>query len=184
MRHRVKTRKLSREKTHREALLRNLSKALILKKSIITTTAKAKETKKFAERLISIGKKNDSNTHRRIFQILGDKKAVKVLLQEIIPDIGDRTGGNIRIIKTGKRKGDGADMSLIEFIIEEKKEEKKEKNKRKVRKPRIGRKKAVSEKKKETKKKKEDKEKKVSNKKSGEKERKTRLKKAKKTKGE
>ncbi|MCK4232810.1 50S ribosomal protein L17, partial [candidate division WOR-3 bacterium] len=124
MRHRVKTKKLNRNKAHREALIKNLIKSLILKKSIITTSAKAKVTKKFAERLISFAKKNDINSQKRVFRVLADKKVVKRFFSEIVPNLEDRTGGNIRLIKTGMRKGDGADMSLIEFILKEEKEKK------------------------------------------------------------
>ncbi|MCK4585103.1 50S ribosomal protein L17 [candidate division WOR-3 bacterium] len=155
MRHRVKTKKLSRNKASREALLRSLMRALILSQSIITTSAKAKEVKKFAERLISVAKKSSVNSHRRVFQRLADKKVVKKFFSEIIPQLEDKTGGNIRLIKTGKRKGDGADMSLIEFILVEKKEEKK--GKKKGRMPRIRRKKPPKEKKKEEKTKKSEK---------------------------
>ncbi|MCK4394991.1 50S ribosomal protein L17 [candidate division WOR-3 bacterium] len=149
MRHRVKTKKLSRNKANREALLRSLMRALILSQSIITTSAKAKEVKKFAERLISVAKKSSVNSHRRVFQRLGEKKVVKKFFSEIVPQLEDKTGGNIRLIKTGKRKGDGADMSLIEFILVEKKEEKRGKKKGKM--PRIRRKKPPKEKKKEEK---------------------------------
>lgn len=155
MRHRVKTKKLSRNKASREALLRSLMRALILSQSIITTSAKAKEVKKFAERLISVAKKSSVNSHRRVFQRLADKKVVKKFFSEIVPQLEDKTGGNIRLIKTGKRKGDGADMSLIEFILVEKKEEKK--GKKKGRMPRIRREKPPKEKKKEEKTKKSEK---------------------------
>ncbi|MCK4575820.1 50S ribosomal protein L17, partial [candidate division WOR-3 bacterium] len=150
MRHRVKTKKLNRNKAHREALIKNLIKSLILKKSIITTSAKAKVTKKFAERLISFAKKNDINSQKRVFRVLADKKVVKRFFSEIVPNLEDRTGGNIRLIKTGMRKGDGADMSLIEFILKEEKEKKKRKEKAvdKRRKPRLRRKKPAPEKKK------------------------------------
>lgn len=147
MKHRVKVKKLNRNKSHRDALLKNLTKALILRKSVTTTSAKAKEARKFAERLISIAKKSDTNSQRRVFQVLGDKKVVKKFFSEIVPQFQNRTGGNIRITKMGKRKGDGADMSLIELILAERKEEKKEKGK--GRKPRIGRRKAAPKKKKE-----------------------------------
>ena len=159
MRHRVKTKKLNRNKAHREALIKNLIKSLILKKSIITTSAKAKVTKKFAERLISFAKKNDINSQKRVFRVLADKKVVKRFFSEIVPNLEDRTGGNIRLIKTGMRKGDGADMSLIEFILKEEKEKKKRKEKAvdKRRKPRLRRKKPAPEKKKEEKTKKSEK---------------------------
>lgn len=151
MRHRIKTKKLSRNKGQREALLRNLVKSLILKKSIITTSAKAKETKRSIEKLITIAKKDSVNAHKRVFHALGDKKAVKRFFGEVIPQLGERTSGNIRLIKTGMRKGDGADMSLIEFIFGEKKEEKKkkrEKGKSTSRLPRLRRRKKETDKKK------------------------------------
>jgi large subunit ribosomal protein L17 len=155
MRHRVKTKKLNKNKSHREALLRNLAKALILRKSIITTSARAKETKKFAEKLISFAKKNEQNSQRRIFHALSDKKVVKKLFEEIVPQLDERAGGYVRLIKTGKRKGDGADMSLIEFILVPKKEEKKAKvkakGKAKVRIPRLRKKRVAVEKKTEKK---------------------------------
>ncbi|OQX56367.1 MAG: 50S ribosomal protein L17 [Candidatus Cloacimonas sp. 4484_209] len=131
MRHRVKTKKLNRDKAHREALLRNLARSLILKKSIVTTTAKAKVTKSFAERLVTIARKNAINARRRVFNLLGDKKVVKTFFDELIPELENRTSGTIRIVKLGKRKGDGADMSLVEFIVAEKKEEKKKEKKKK-----------------------------------------------------
>ncbi len=167
MRHRIKTKKLNRNKAHREALLRNLVKSLILKKSIITTSVKAKETKKLAERLITFARKNDTNAHRYIFKHTGDKKVVKRFFSEVMPQLSDRKSGNIRLIKTGIRKGDGADMSLIEFIFAEKKQERKPKQKLKARIPKLRRKKKTEKKeeakpgkeKKETKAKKEKKKK-------------------------
>jgi large subunit ribosomal protein L17 len=159
MRHRVKTKKLNRNKSQREALLRNLVKSLILKKSIITTSAKAKETRRFAEKLVTIAKKDTVNGHKRVFHALGDKKVVKRFFAEIVPHLGERTSGNIRLIKTGMRKGDGADMSLIEFIFGEGKETKKkrEKAKPKARLPRLRRRKKTVEKKEEKPKKKKEK---------------------------
>lgn len=157
MRHRIKTRKLNRPSAQREALLRSLVKALILKQSIITTAARAKEAKRMAERIITFALKEDGNAHRRVFQALADKKCVKKLFGEIVPQLGGRTSGHLRIIKTGQRKGDGAEMALIEFVFSEKKAEKKEKAKKKGKEkpkarrriPRLGRRKAKEKAKKE-----------------------------------
>jgi large subunit ribosomal protein L17 len=129
MRHRVKTKKLNRNKAHRKALLRNLAKALILKQSIITTAARAKEAKRFTERLITHAMKKDGNAHRRIFKALADKKCVKKFFTDIVPHLGSRNYGHVRIIRTGQRKGDGAEMALLEFVFAQKKEERKEKAK-------------------------------------------------------
>ncbi len=149
MRHRIKTKKLNRNSAHREAMLRNLVKALILKQSIMTTTARAKEAKRFAERIITTAMKEDGNAHRRVFQVLADKKCVKKLFSEIIPNLGGKPSGHLRILRMGQRKGDGADMALIEFILGEKETEKKAKGKKKGEKkgkarrrmPRLGRRK-------------------------------------------
>ncbi len=151
MRHRIKTKKLNRNRAHRDALLRNLVKALILRQSIITTATKAKEAKRFAERIITSARKEDGNAHRRVFKVLADKKCVKKLFSEILPQLGGHASGHLRIIKTGQRKGDGAEMALIEFIFAEKKGDKKEKGKKKTKEktragriPRLGRRKKAA----------------------------------------
>ncbi len=141
MRHRNKIKKLNRPRPQRVALLRNLVKSLILKKTIVTTTAKAKETRRLIERLITYAKKKEANSQRMVFKAIGDKKVVKSFFMNIVPELTEKSGGNVRLIKTGKRKGDGADMSLIEFILKEKREEKKEKAKKK--RPKLGRRKVA-----------------------------------------
>jgi large subunit ribosomal protein L17 len=138
-------------------MLRNLVKALILKQSIITTAARAKEAKRYAERIITFAMKGDGNAHRRVFRALADKKCVKRLFADIIPQLAKHPSGHLRIIRTGQRKGDGADMVLIEFIFAQGKGEKKEKGKKKVREkpkaqrriPRLGRRKKAEKGKKE-----------------------------------
>lgn len=159
MRHRVKTKKLNRSSAHRKALLKNLMRSLILGESIVTTTAKAKETKRFAQKLISIAKKDDTHSRREVFKALGDKKIVKKFFDEVVPRLEGESGGDVRVLRMGKRKGDGADISLIEFIFPEKKIEKKEKKKRGRPSLLSRRKKSSSKKKKDSKEKKKSKKK-------------------------
>lgn len=130
MRHRKKVVKLHRKKSHKEALLRNLSTALILNSKIKTTLAKAKALKPVIEKLISKAKKQDLATKRAIYGYLYKKEAVKKLINEIAPKFKDRTGGYVRIIKLGIRKGDGASMAKIEFVNTKTEKQEKEQEKK------------------------------------------------------
>lgn len=116
MRHGDKINNLGRTKSHRTALLRNLSCQLIEYKRIITTQAKAKELRKFVEPLINRSKEDSTANRRLVFSRLNSKEAVKELFGTISDKIADRPGGYTRIIKLAPRMGDAADMALIELV--------------------------------------------------------------------
>ncbi len=116
MRHRVKGRNLSRSKSHRLATLRSLSTALLKHKKIMTTVAKAKETRKFVEPLITKAKENSVHSRRLVGRQIKDKDAINSLFGEIVEKIGDRPGGYTRIVKVGNRNGDAAEMALLELV--------------------------------------------------------------------
>lgn len=117
MKHRIYKKKISRKTNHRISLLRNLSKSLINCKRIKTTLAKAKELKKFIEKLITRAKKNSLHNRRIVISNLAsNSKEISLLFQKISPKYCERHGGYVRIIKTGYRYGDSAPMALIEFI--------------------------------------------------------------------
>ena len=139
MRHLVKGRKLNRTSSHRSALMSNLSISLIKHKRIITTEPKAKELRRFIERLITYAKKDNLHGRRLIMsKIKGSlkKEVANALIHDIAPNYSDRNGGYTRIIKLSNRKNDDASMSIIEFVNlqtndseTDKKEEVKEDNK-------------------------------------------------------
>ena len=116
MRHNKKFNHLGRTASHRGALLSNMACSLIKHKRITTTVAKAKALKKYVEPLITKSKNDTTNSRRVVFSYLQDKYAVTELFKEISVKIADRPGGYTRIIKTGKRLGDNADMCFIEFV--------------------------------------------------------------------
>lgn len=116
MRHGKKFNHLGRKTGHRKALLMNLATALFTHKRINTTLAKAKALRVYAEPLITKSRKNDTHNRREVFSMLQNKEVVQELFDVIAPKIGDRPGGYLRIIKTGTRLGDAADMALIEFV--------------------------------------------------------------------
>lgn len=116
MRHNKKFNHLSRKKAHRDALLANMTIALIERKRIFTTTAKAKALRVYAEPLINRAKEDNTANRRLVFSHLQDKKAVTELFRNIAQKIADRPGGYTRILKTGYRLGDNAQMCLIELV--------------------------------------------------------------------
>ena len=116
MRHNKKFNHLSRKKGHREALLSNLAIALIQHKRIFTTVAKAKALRMYAEPLITRSKKDDMANRRLVFSYLQNKEAVKELFGVIAEKVADRPGGYLRILKTGHRLGDNAEMCMIELV--------------------------------------------------------------------
>lgn len=116
MRHGKKFNHLGRKAAHRKALLRNLSIALIEHKRIETTLAKAKALRKFIEPLVTKGKTNTMHSRRVVFSYLQNKEAVKEIFGAIAEKVGDRPGGYVRVIKTGFRRSDGAEMAMIEFV--------------------------------------------------------------------
>ncbi|MCI5080989.1 MAG: 50S ribosomal protein L17 [Saprospiraceae bacterium] len=116
MRHGKKFNHLKRKAGHRKALLRNMSIALIQHKRINTTLAKAKALRIYLEPLVTKTKSNTTHSRRVVFSYLQDKEAIKELFDEIGPNVASRPGGYLRIIKTGFRKSDGAEMAMIEFV--------------------------------------------------------------------
>ena len=116
MRHNKKFNHLGRTASHRNAMLANMAISLIKHKRITTTVAKAKALKKYVEPLITKSKNDTTNSRRVVFSYLQDKYAVTELFKEISAKIADRPGGYTRIIKTGKRLGDNADMCFIELV--------------------------------------------------------------------
>ena len=116
MRHNKKIKQLGRTASHRNAMLSNMACSLIKHKRITTTVAKAKALKKFVEPLITKSKDDTTNSRRVVFSNLQDKQVVTELFKEISVKIADRPGGYTRIIKTGHRLGDNAEMCFIELV--------------------------------------------------------------------
>lgn len=117
MRHRKIRHKLGRPSSHRRALLRNLTCALIEHERIHTTEAKAKALRPFVERLVTLGRKGETHHRRQAFAKLGKKHAVHKLFEDIAPRFSERPGGYTRIIKDSHRRaGDGSYMAYIEFV--------------------------------------------------------------------
>ncbi len=116
MRHNKKFNHLGRKKAHREALLSNLTISLIMHKRIFTTLAKAKALRMYCEPLINRSKKDDMQNRRLVFSYLQNKDAVKELFGVVAEKVADRPGGYTRILKTGHRLGDNAEMCMIELV--------------------------------------------------------------------
>lgn len=116
MRHGDKVNNLGRKNGHRRALLKNLSIALIRHKRITTTLAKARVLRTHLEPLITKAKSNTMHNRRVVFSYLQDKESIKELFGPVAERVGDRPGGYLRILKTGFRRGDAADMAMIEFV--------------------------------------------------------------------
>ena len=116
MRHNKAINHLGRQSGHRKALLANMSCSLILHKRIQTTVAKAKALQVYIEPLVTKSKDDSTNSRRVVFSYLKNKEAVTELFRTIAPKIAERPGGYTRVLKTGFRQGDGADMALIEFV--------------------------------------------------------------------
>ena len=119
MKHGKKVKKLNRTSSHRKALMSNLVSSLVIHKQITTTYAKAKELRRYAERLITYAKKDNLHGRRLILQNIkgcNNKSIANILMHEIAPMYKDRNGGYTRIIKLGNRKNDNSLVSMIEFI--------------------------------------------------------------------
>ncbi|NLN31266.1 MAG: 50S ribosomal protein L17 [Bacteroidales bacterium] len=116
MRHLKTINHLGRTSSHRKAMLSNMATSLIIHKRITTTTAKAKALRKYVEPLITKAKDDSTHSRRVVFSYLQDKEAVTELFREISPKIADRPGGYTRILKTGNRLGDNAEMCIIELV--------------------------------------------------------------------
>ena len=131
MRHLKKGNHLGRTASHKKALMRNMAAQVIEHKEIKTTLAKAKELRKYVERLITYGKRASLHHRRLAFKFLQNKEAVTMLFDEIAPAYEDRNGGYTRIIKLGNRKGDNAEISIFQLVgFETLAEEKKAKEKK------------------------------------------------------
>ncbi len=116
MRHRKKGRKLNRTAAHRKAMLRNMATSLFRHERIETTTAKAKELRPFAERLITLAKRGDLHARRQAAARLKQDSHVAKLFDVLGPRYANRNGGYVRVIKAGFRYGDMAPMAIIEFV--------------------------------------------------------------------
>lgn len=116
MRHRKAYRKLGRSPSHRKALLKNLLNALIQHERITTTVAKAKELRRVADRAITLGKKDTTHARRMLFAILVNKENTAKVFDVLARRYANRNGGYTRVIKTGHRSGDGADLAIIEYL--------------------------------------------------------------------
>lgn len=163
MRHRVAGRKLSRHTKHRELMFRNMLVSLLQHERIRTTLAKGKELRIWADKIITLAKKDTLHARRQAFARLRNETIVKKLFDEIAPKMKGREGGYTRIYKMGWRQGDGAPLSLVELVsyssVEEKKKSTVEKAKEVLRKVRPKKKEKGEGKVKEKKVKKEEKEK-------------------------
>jgi large subunit ribosomal protein L17 len=116
MRHGDKINNLGRKTAHRQALLSNLACALIENKRIFTTLAKAKALRTYVEPIITKSKTDSTHSRRVAFSYLGNKEAVSALFKDVAGKVADRKGGYTRIIKTGNRQGDAAEMAMIELV--------------------------------------------------------------------
>ena len=116
MRHLKSGRQLSRNSSHRWALMRNLITALLREEKIRTTDPKAKELRRWVERVITLGKRGSLHARRQALSIVNDKAVVKKLFDTIAPRFKDRPGGYTRIMKVGIRRGDAAPVSIIELV--------------------------------------------------------------------
>jgi len=116
MRHNVRGRKLNRTASHRRALFSNLTAQLFEHKQIVTTLPKAKEARKFAEKMITLGKKGDLNSLRQALKFLRLKQAVFTLFNDIAPNYKKRPGGYTRVLKLGLRKGDAAETAVLQLV--------------------------------------------------------------------
>ncbi|MGI5847612.1 MAG: 50S ribosomal protein L17 [Candidatus Cryptobacteroides sp.] len=116
MRHNKAINHLGRKSGHRKAMLANMASSLIQHKRITTTLAKAKALKMYMEPLITKSKEDTTHSRRIVFSYLKNKEAIKELFGTIAPKISDRPGGYLRVLHSGFRKGDAADMALVEFV--------------------------------------------------------------------
>ena len=116
MKHNIKNKKLNRTSSHRKAMFMNMSNSLIKHEQITTTLPKAKELKRFVEKIVTLGKKGDLLSRRKAIALLQDQKTAKKTFDVLAQRYKERQGGYTRIIKLGNRFGDNAPMAVIEFI--------------------------------------------------------------------
>ncbi|MFS8542184.1 MAG: 50S ribosomal protein L17 [Tissierellales bacterium] len=112
----AKLRKLGRPKAHRKAMLRNQVTNLLRNGRIETTVTRAKETKRMADKMITLGKRGDLHARRQVLAYIYDEDVVKKLFDEIAPKYADRNGGYTRVLRVGPRRGDGAEMAIVELV--------------------------------------------------------------------
>ncbi len=116
MRHRISGRKLNRTSSHRKAMFSNMAVSLLTHEQITTTLPKAKELRRVADKIITLGKRGNLHSRRRAFSILRDDVAVKKLFGSLAERYKDRNGGYTRVIRSGHRYGDCAPMAIIELV--------------------------------------------------------------------
>ena len=116
MKHNIKNKKLNKTSSHRKAMFMNMSNALIKHEQITTTLAKAKELRRFVEKIVTLGKKGDLLSRRKSISVLQDKKMSKKVFDVLAERYKNRNGGYTRIIKLGNRFGDNAPTAVIEFV--------------------------------------------------------------------
>ncbi len=116
MRHGKTGRRLGRTSSHQQAMLRNMVTSLLEHERIVTTTPKAKELRKLADKMITLGKRGDLHARRQALAVIRSKKVVDKLFTKLKEEYMDRNGGYTRIIRTGNRSGDAAPMAIIELV--------------------------------------------------------------------
>ena len=116
MRHRKAGRRLGRNSSHQQAMMRNMVTSLIEHERIVTTTPKAKELQRLADKMITLAKRGDLHARRQVLSVVRSKKVVDKLFTKLKGDYMDRNGGYTRIIRTGSRAGDAAPMSILELV--------------------------------------------------------------------
>lgn len=116
MRHRKAGRRLGRTSSHRDAMLRNMVTSLLDQERIVTTVAKAKEARRVAEQMITLGKKGDLHARRQALAYIRSKSIVAKLFDQLSNQYAERKGGYTRIIRTGSRMGDAAPMAILELV--------------------------------------------------------------------
>jgi large subunit ribosomal protein L17 len=116
MRHRKAGRRLGRNSSHQQAMMRNMVTSLLQHERIVTTAPKAKELRRLADKMISLAKRGDLHARRQALAVIRSRKVVDKLFTEIKDEYMDRNGGYTRIIRTGNRTGDAASMAIIELV--------------------------------------------------------------------
>ena len=134
MRHQKAGKKLNRTGSHRNAMFRNMVTSLLIHGRIRTTDVKAKELRRWADRMITLAKRGDLHARRQALAVVRDKAVVHKLFEEATDRFGQRAGGYTRVVKIGRRAGDAAPVSLVEFVVTGEKTERKKKKAKAVRK--------------------------------------------------
>lgn len=116
MKHRNTGRRLGRTTPHRKAMVRNMVTSLLEHERIVTTTPKAKEIRKVADKMITLAKRGDLHARRQALAVIRDTKVVAKLFEKLSEEYQDRNGGYTRIIQTGNRSGDAAPMAILELV--------------------------------------------------------------------